>query len=217
MTNDVYACKKSSLPEQSKKLDFYQVITGALLTCFIFGHLVLVSSILFGKDFFNGLAYFLEFTYIEFIILPLILFIMFAHFLIAARKMPFRQGEFIAFLKHAKSMKHCATWAWLIQIITAIIILALASTHIFQVMVDLPITAEKSAIRVQATGSCFYIALLLAVWLHVGIGIFRMGVKYGYIRTDNRKKVSKGLIILVLICILLGIITEIRYNTLALG
>ncbi len=218
MTNDVFIHKElNRLTIQSKRLDFYQMLTGILLTCFVFGHLLLVSSVLFGKDFFNSLAYFLEVTYIEFLIFPFILFVMFAHFLIAARKMPFRQGELSTFIAHSKSMRHLETWAWLIQVITAIIILALASTHIFQVMTDLPITAEKSALRVQSTGSLFYIALLFSSWLHVGIGIFRMGVKYGYITMKNRKKVTKSLILMICFCILLGIVTEITYNTLVLG
>ncbi len=218
MAHDVYIrTKPGEIPKTSKKLDFYQVLSGVLLACFIFGHLILVSSILFGEGFFNGLAHFLEVTYLEILVLPAILFIMFAHFIIAARKMPFRQGELSIFVSHAKSMNHPETWAWLVQIVTAIFILGLASTHIFQVMTDLPITAEKSAMRVQEMGSLFYITLLFSVWLHVGVGIFRMGVKYGYITMKNRKSVKKKLLILVAVCILLGIISEMRYAALAIG
>ncbi len=201
----------------TKRLDFFQVISGVLLTVFIFGHLLLVSSMLLGQGVFNSLAYFLEVTYIEVIILPVILLLMFAHFLIAARKMPFRQGEFLTFMEHSKSMKHPETWAWLIQIITAICLLALASTHMIEVLADLPITAEKSAIRVQETGSLFYIALLLCSWLHVGVGIFRIGVKYGYITAANRKVMTKKLLILIGICLALGFITELRLSTLVIG
>ncbi len=222
MSQQMYRHEKLSsgsnaLPKSSKKLEFYQVATGILLTCFIFGHLLLVSSILLGVNFFNALAYFLEVTYIELLILPIILLIMFTHFIVAARKFPFRQGELVAMYKHSKSMKHAATWAWSIQAITAIALLALASTHIFQVLLDLPITAEKSAARMQADGATlFYSALLFCSWLHVGIGIFRLGVKYGYITAENRSCCAKKLAIVIALCIFLGFLAEIMYNSIDL-
>ncbi len=209
--------KPGGLPRASKKLDFYQVISGLLLTCFIFGHLLLVSSVLLGTSVFDSICWILEVTYLEIIVTPAILLLVFAHFLIAARKMPFRQGEFITFMEHSKAMKHPETWAWLIQIVTAICILALASTHIFQVMSDLPITAAKSAARVQEMGSLFYFSLLIVAWLHVGIGIFRMGVKYGYITAKNRKDSTKKLMIIIAICMLLGIVAEMRLSSIILG
>ncbi len=202
----------NALPKCSKKLEFYQVATGILLTCFVFGHLLLVSSILLGVNFFNALAYFLEVTYIELLILPIILIIMFTHFIVAARKFPFRQGEMKAMYNHSKSMKHPETWAWAVQAITAIALLALASTHIFQVLLDLPITAEKSAARMQTEGATlFYTALLFCSWLHVGIGVFRLGVKYGYITAANRACSTKMIAIAIAVCICLGFITEMKY------
>ncbi len=226
-TKDIYGgtmsdntCERTrpgGLPKLSKKLDFYQVISGLLLTCFIFGHLLLVSSVLLGTGVFDAICYILEVTYIEILVTPAILLLIFAHFLIAARKMPFRQGEFLTFVEHSKAMKHPETWAWLIQVITAVCLLALASTHVFQVMSDLPITAAKSAARVQEMGSLFYFSLLICAWLHVGIGIFRMGVKYGFITMKNRKDYTKKLMILVALCMLLGIIAEMRLSSLILG
>ncbi len=222
MSQHMYRHEKLSsgagaLPKSSRKLEFYQVATGILLTCFIFGHLLLVSSILLGVNFFNGLAYLLEVTYIELIILPLILIIMFAHFIVAARKFPFRQGEMLAMYKHSKMMKHPETWAWAVQAITAIALLALASTHIFQVFLDMPITAEKSAARMQVENAgLFYTALLLCSWLHVGIGIFRLGVKYGYINKENRQSCTKKIAIIVAVCVCLGFIAEMKYMSIDL-
>lgn len=215
-----YACSPTNsapLPCASKKLDFYQVLTGVLLIAFIFGHLLLVSSVLLSPKLLNWIAVILEETYIAQFMGPFIFLLILVHFVIAARKMPFRQGELITFWRHAKSMRHWETWAWLVQIITALIIIAFAFTHVYQVMADLPITAAKSAARVQAAGgTCFYVTLLLAAWLHVGIGIFRIGVKYGYVTAALRKKFTKYLIIVVLACIFLGFMTEIRFSTIAL-
>ena len=53
---------------------------------------------------------------------------------------------------------------------------------------NLPITAETSAVRVQGGWLPFYLVLLPMAELHVGIGCYRLGVKYGYITRSNRKK-----------------------------
>ncbi len=194
---------------QSKRLDFFQVLSGVLLGVFVFGHLCLVSSILLGADIFDFIAYWLEEIYIAQLVLVGIFLLVIAHFVIAARKMPFRQGELTNFYQHAKAMHHKETTAWLTQVATGIILLALALIHVFEVLMDLPITTAKSAERVQRTGATlFYTFLLVSCWLHVGIGIFRMGAKYGFIKTANRKFATAFIIGLVIVCVGLGFVTE---------
>ncbi len=206
---------KGIFEKVSKRLDFFQLLSGILLALFVFGHLFLVSSVLISPKLLDDLAWFLEEIYIaQFIALSIFLLII-AHFIIAARKMPFRQGEISTFIRHAKSMKHNETWAWCLQVITGVFLLFLALTHIYQVMTDLPITALKSVERVQASGGhLFYFALLLSAWFHVGIGIFRMGVKYGFITAKTRKNTLKYIVIIVSICIFIGFMTELRLTVL---
>jgi len=200
---------RKDLPQISKRLDFFQVLTGVLLILFIFGHLLLVSSVLISPKLLDWIAWILEEVYLAQLIGPAIFLLVLVHFLVAARKMPFRQGEFITFCQHAARFPHWETRAWLVQIVTACIIITLAFTHVYEIMTNLPITALKSAERMQGDGGAlFYTVLLLATWLHVGIGAFRIGVKYGFIRLATRQKFTKYIIIIVAACILLGLITE---------
>ncbi len=209
--------KYNQLGAPSKRLDFFQVLSGVLLAIFVFGHLCLVSSVLLGPQVFDGLAWFLEEVYIAQIILPCIFLLIIAHFVIAARKMPFKQGELTVYLKHAKAMNHKETWAWLAQVVTGIVLIAFALIHVWEVLADLPITTEKSAARMQEAGAgLFYLVLMLAAWIHVGIGIFRMGVKYGYITANLRKKATFYICMLVVACLCIGLLTEWRFSAINL-
>jgi fumarate reductase subunit C len=123
---------------------------------------------------------------------PIILLLMIYHFVIAARKMPFRAGELSTFWKNAKQLHHKDTWLWLIQVATALIILVMASIHVFNMLTHLPINAARAAERVQGGWLPFYLVLLPAAELHVGIGFYRLGVKYGYITRKTRAFWQRG-------------------------
>ncbi len=94
------------------------------------------------------------------------------------------------------------------------IILIMGGIHMWTVLTDLPILAVKSAARVQQwQWTIFYLVLLPLIELHVGIGFYRIGVKWGYIRRDNRdkaKKVENGLLILFMV---IGLLALIRFLT----
>ncbi len=174
---------RSNLPG---RLDFFQAVSGVLLILFLWAHLIMVSSVVISPALMNALGWFFEATYMAQIGGPLIFLLMLAHFVIAARKMPFRAGELITFWKHSQLLKHKDTWMWLVQVGTALVVLVLGSIHMYQVLTTLPITAAKSAARVQDGWLAFYLVLLPMAELHVGIGFYRLGVKYGYITKSNR-------------------------------
>ncbi|NNG07173.1 MAG: succinate dehydrogenase/fumarate reductase cytochrome b subunit, partial [Desulfobacteraceae bacterium] len=107
------------------------------------------------------------------------------------------------------------TWLWLIQAFTAMVILIMGSIHMWTVLSTLPITAAKSAARIQGGfWLVFYLILLPMVELHVGIGFYRIAVKWGFIRRKTRKGFKKFENILTGIFILIGLITIIRFLTL---
>jgi len=138
------------------------------------------------------------------------------HFILAARKVPFRVEQQTTIWKHARMLHHHDTWLWLIQAFTAMIILIMGSIHMWTVLTDLPITAAKSAARIQGGfWMVFYLILLRMVELHVGIGFYRIGVKWGFIKRSNRKGLKRFENILTGIFILIGLITIIRFMTLA--
>ncbi|HIU16935.1 MAG TPA: succinate dehydrogenase/fumarate reductase cytochrome b subunit [Candidatus Avidesulfovibrio excrementigallinarum] len=193
------------------RLDIIQAITGVVLILFLWAHVFLVSSVIISPDLMNGIADFFERTYMAQIGGPLVLLLIVYHFLIAARKMPFRAGEFMTFWRNAKSLKHKDTWLWVVQVITAIVILVMASIHIYVVLSTLPITAEQSASRVQGGWLPFFLVLLPMAELHLGIGFYRLGVKYGFITRASRHVWQRNEYVLTGIFILIGLLTLARF------
>jgi fumarate reductase subunit C len=188
-------------------LDFFQAISGVALLLFLWAHLIMVGSVVVSPKLMNALGRFFEATYLAQIGGPLVFLIMLAHFVIAARKMPFRAGELSLYWKHSREMRHKDTWLWLVQIITALALLVLGSIHMYQILTNFPINAESSAARVRDGWLPLYLVLLPMAELHAGIGLYRLGVKYGYITRSNRKKWQFREYMLMLFFILFGLLT----------
>jgi fumarate reductase subunit C len=164
----------------------------------------------------NAIAYFFEVTYMAQVGGPLIFLTFLFHFVLAARKIPFRAEGQDAIWKHAKMMRHKDTWLWVVQAVTAMIILIMGSVHMWVVLTDLPITAAKSAARIQGGfWFVFYMILLPCVELHVSIGFYRIGVKWGIIKSEGRAASKKLEGVLFTIFMVIGLITLIRFMTLA--
>jgi fumarate reductase subunit C len=201
----------------SAYLDWLQMLTGAGLILFMWSHMVLVASVNLGAGAMNTLAYFFEATYMAQVGGPIIGFTFLLHFVLAARKVPFRVEQQTTYWRHSRVFRHTDTWLWLIQVGTAMIILIMGSIHMWTVLTDLPITAAKSAARIQGGfWLVFYLILLPMVELHVGIGFYRIGVKWGFIKRKNRKGLKKFENILTGIFILIGLITIVRFMTLSI-
>ncbi len=196
----------------SGRMDFAQAASGVLLALFTLLHLIFVSSVLLSPNIMNSLGWFLEELYLAQLGGPLILLLMVAHFVLAARKMPFQIGTLPVFFRHAQSMQHKDTWLWLVQVATAVIVLVMVSIHIYVILDALPITAESSALREQNGWTPFYILLLVCVGAHLAIGLFRVGAKYGFITDNNRATWTKRMWILMAVYVGLGILTIIRFH-----
>lgn len=196
-------------------LDWLQMLTGAGLILFMWSHMVLVASVNLGPKVMNTIAYFFEATYMAQVGGPIIGATMLLHFILAARKIPYTSSEQGVIWRHAKMLHHTDTWLWLVQAVTAMVILVMGSIHIWTVLTNLPITAAKSALRVQ-TGfwGVFYLILLPCVELHVGIGFYRILVKWGVIKRSGRKGLHRFENVLTGVFILIGLITIIRFWTL---
>lgn len=166
------------------------MLTGVMLVAFMWMHMILVASVNLdfgGGRVMNAIAWFFEATYMAQLGGPMIFLTMFAHFVLAARKLPFKAREQKEIWRHSVRMNHLDTWLWMIQAVTAFIILVMGSVHIWTVLTDLPITAAKSGARIQGGWwLLFYIVLLPMIELHVGIGAYRIGVKWGWIKRSNR-------------------------------
>jgi fumarate reductase subunit C len=199
----------------SAYLDGLQMLTGVGLILFMWSHMVLVASVNLGAGAMNTIARFFEDTYMAQVGGPIIGFTFLLHFVLAARKVPFRMDQQSTIWKHSRMLRHTDTWLWLIQAFTAMVILIMGSIHMWTVLTDLPITAAKSAARIQGGfWLVFYLILLPMVELHVGIGFYRIGVKWGLIRRNTRKGFKRFENGLTAIFILIGLITIIRFMTL---
>jgi fumarate reductase subunit C len=199
-------------------LDVLQMLTGAGLVLFMWSHMILVSSVILGPGVMNSLAHFFEVSYMAQVGGPLIGATLLFHFLLAARKMPFRFSELTTFWKHSKLMHHTDTWLWLIQVGTALVILVLGCIHMWTVLTDLPITAQKSAMRIQGGWwLLLYLCLLPMVELHVGVGFYRIGVKWGFIKRRDRGKMKRFENGLTLVFVAIGLLTLLRFLFLAVN
>jgi fumarate reductase subunit C len=200
----------------SAYLDWLQMLTGAGLILFMWSHMILVASVNLGAGAMNTIAAFFEDHYMAQVGGPLIGATFLLHFLLAARKVPFRSEQQLSIWRHTRMLHHPDTWLWLVQAGTAMIILIMGSIHMWTVLTDLPITAAKSAARIQ-TGywGVFYLILLPMVEIHVGVGFYRIAVKWGFIKRKTRKGFKKFENILTGIFILIGLITIVRFWTLA--
>jgi fumarate reductase subunit C len=201
----------------SAYLDWLQMLTGAGLILFMWSHMIMVASVILGPGVMNALAGFLEEYYMAQLGGPIVAFIFLLHFVLAARKVPFRTEQQSTIWKLSRQLRHTDTWLWMIQAFTAMIILIMGSVHMWTVLSDFPITAAKSAARVQGGfWLVFFLILLPMVELHVGIGFYRIAVKWGFVRRKRRKGFKRFENILTAIFIAIGLVALARFWFIAL-
>jgi fumarate reductase subunit C len=199
-------------------LDWLQMLTGASLILFMWCHMLLVSSVVISPRLMNAIAGFFEATYMAQVGGPLVFLGFLLHFVLAARKIPFRAEGQKTIWQHARMMHHGDTWLWVVQVVSAMLILVMGSIHMWVVLTDLPISAAKSAARVQSGfWAVFYFILLPLAELHVGIGFYRIGVKWGFIKDRERDKFKRGENLLTGMFIAIGLITLVRFLFLSLN
>ncbi|HWR05109.1 MAG TPA: succinate dehydrogenase/fumarate reductase cytochrome b subunit [Humidesulfovibrio sp.] len=193
-------------------LDWAQMLSGAGLISFMWAHMMLVASVVISPDVMNAIAEFFEKTGMAQVGGPLIFLLFLAHFVLAARKIPFRLEGQKTIWEHAKMLHHTDTWLWVVQAVSAMVILVMGAIHMWVVLSDLPITAIKSAERIRSGAwILFYLVLLPMVELHVGIGFYRILVKWGFVQRSGRKGLKRGENLLTLIMVSIGVLTLIRF------
>ena len=184
----------------------------------MWGHMILVGSILTGARGFDWLATWLEDYYIAQPTVAVVLFLFLVHAVLASRKIPAqlrerreinklskglsRSGrekiasasEFSPFIPHSESM----LWIW--QVRTGMVILVLGSFHIILLGVDVltPLFGERLGIeavttveRVRAGLWLPYAILLLCVEFHASVGLYRLAVKWGAGLSMSRKTMHR--------------------------
>lgn len=181
-------------------------VSGLALAVFMWGHMVLVGSILTGAGGFNWLAKFLEDAYIAQPTVFAILALFLIHAAMASRKIPAQLRERRRMLALARELRrrpvlvpvpaqgdprlqpHLESLLWIWQVRTGMIILVLGSFHIVLLALDIftPLFGERTGIeavssfaRVQDGLWLLYAILLLCVEFHASVGLYRLAVKWG--------------------------------------
>ena len=187
----------------------YEVIsggTGLVLALFMWGHVILVGSILTGERGFDWLATALEDYYIAQPTVLVILFLFVVHAIYAARKIPAqleerrRIAELAGGLRnsgrekvetrtaHSPFRPHLESKLWIWQVRTGFVILVLGSFHLVLIAIDIftplfgnimGIESISSMERVQQGLWLPYAILLLCVEFHASVGLYRLAVKWG--------------------------------------
>jgi len=199
-------------------LDLLQMLTGVGLAAFMMAHTILVASVNFdlgGGKVMDAIGGFFEATYMAQVGGPLIALTMLAHFVLAARKLPFRAREQRAIWNHSVNFNQTDTWLWMIQATTAFLILIMGSIHVWTVLTDLPIKASKAAALLRSGWwLAFYVVLIPIIQLHLWIGIYKIGVKWGFIKRSNRTAVYRFLVKLTLVMIAIGFVSLLTFRAL---
>ncbi|MEW5954181.1 MAG: succinate dehydrogenase [Bacillota bacterium] len=189
-------------PRTELYADLAELISGVLLVGFLWTHMLFVSAIFLGPEVFDKLAHFLDEYYLSYVGIPFILLVAFIHIITAGRRIPNRFREQKIIWRHAKMIKHTDTWTWVFQVVTGMAILVLAGIHVWVVLTDWPISAIKSAMRIESFYLYFYFVLLLLGEYHAGMGIYRQFVKWGWFK---RRSISYVLNVITLIIVGLGL------------
>ncbi len=206
-------------------LDLIQGVTGLALVLFTWVHMFMVSSILLGNDAMYFVARMFEgeplfgrpFPILVSMVAAFIFGLFVLHTVVAIRKMPASYRELQLYQSHARRLKHSDTNLWLVQVVTGFVLMILASSHIYQMLVHpADIGPYASSDRVWS-GNWWplYLVLLFAVELHGGIGIYRLALKWGWFTSKtgriNRQALQKAKWVITAFFLVLGITTLAAY------
>lgn len=181
-------------------------ISGLLLAAFIFGHLIFEATMLFGRDLYDVVAYYMEHPLpIAQISVFAVGVLFFIHFVYASRKIPPKLYERKKMMELGLSIKkakkrwnqpasdirlrnHRETSLWIWQVRTGMIVLACGAFHIFLVTWNVfttmgyadssGLTARIANSRVESGLWILYLVLGVSVVAHMSIGLYRLSVKW---------------------------------------
>ena len=214
--------KKSRVPA---KLDYLQSATGLILGLFMWGHMLLVSSILVSEDFMYSITKLLEASFIieggSPILVSIVAFVIFvifiSHAAMGMRKLPGNFKQYQVMKAHSDNMGHEDTKLWFTQAFTGFAMFFLGSIHLFIIMTNSDaIGPYASSDRIWSEWMWpLYILLLLAVEFHGTIGLYRLCVKWGWFDGKDPKasriKLKKIKKVLTYFFLILGFLTLAAY------
>lgn len=172
-------------------------LSGLALAVFMWGHMVLVGSILTGERGFDWLASGLEEVYLAqptAIVIPALFLV---HAVLASRKIPSQLRERRRLRELGRALQardlrlqpHLESSLWLWQVRTGMVVLVLGSFHLVLVALDIftPLFGERTGIEAVSSMArvggglwILYGLLLVCVEFHASVGLYRLAVKWGF-------------------------------------
>ncbi len=195
--------------DSARRQLIYELISGGsglVLALFMWGHMVLVGSILTGERGFDWMATMLEDYYIAQPTVIVILALFLVHAALASRKIPAQLRERRRVIELSRHLRdsgrekvpgsspetrfepHVESMLWIWQVRTGMVVLVLGSFHILLLGLDVftplfgditGIEASTSTARVAAGLWLPYAILLVCVEFHASVGLYRLAVKWG--------------------------------------
>lgn len=195
--------------QDARRQVWYEIasgLSGLALALFMWGHVVLVGTILAGARSFDWLASLLEQYYIAQPTVVVVFALFLLHAALASRKIPAKLSERKALLRLSRALKkssanrihkdgfgpappqHVESLLWIWQVRTGLVILVLGSFHLVLLGLDVltPVFGEHRGIESATTlarvsGGLWlpYAILLLCVEFHASVGLYRLAVKWG--------------------------------------
>jgi len=195
-------------PAPARRQLMYELVSGlsgVALALFMWGHMLLVGSILTGARGFDWLASTLEALYIAQPTVIVVIALFLVHALLAARKIPAQLRERRQLQALAAGLRasgrdwpqvpgapvfkpHVESMLWIWQLRTGMVIVVLGSFHLVLIGLDVftPLFGEHTGIesattleRVSVGLWPLYALLLLCVEFHASVGLYRFAVKWG--------------------------------------
>ncbi len=210
MTTDRLTRKsRAARLEDARRQLIYELISGIsglFLALFMWGHMLLVGSILLGTRGFDWMATMLEDYYIAQPTVFSIFILFLVHAVFASRKIPAQLEERRRLIALSRDLRnsgrepvagssaespfqpHVDSMLWIWQVRTGMIILVLGSFHILLLAVDVftslfgkqaGIESATTLARVSAGLWLPYAILLLCVEFHASVGLYRLAIKWG--------------------------------------
>ncbi len=224
---------KTTISKTPARLDFLQSTSGFLLSLFLWVHLLLVSSILLGKEAMAFVARIMEGAFLSpsgegypilvSIVALGIFFLVALHALLALRKMPGNWQQYRALRKQLGLIKHQDTFHWVVQAVTGFAVMFLVPIHLFT-MFSLPETIGPDLSSQRIVDGDFwilYLPLLLVAELHATIGMYRLAIKWNLFPSTDSKKtramLKKLKVILSVFFIVIGLLTLATYVRIGLS
>lgn len=198
-------------------LDLSQSVSGVILAIFLWTHLILVSSILFGPDVMTWVAHTMELSFLSddghgypWVVTAIAIGIGLLaglHVLVAMHKLPLSLKQQRALNKQIHVIHHGDTGLWRWQAITGVVILLLLPVHLWLIgTAPETIGPQGSADRIWNQGAwLMYMPLLITVELHAAIGIYRVLLKWGLTQDmQTREKLKKAKTIASVLFVIVG-------------